>query len=107
MKKVFGLTASVGILFLGYISQAQADGHVYAGFPVTLKGYSGDATTSVSYSGQVARQLLHNGLKKMVSKLQSIIQYQFIYNRLQSILDLRKVTLLKLKSKLVVFYLYQ
>lgn len=68
MKKVFGLTASVGVLFLGYMSQAQADGHVYAGFPVTLKGYSGDATTSVSYSGQVARQLLHNGLKKMVSK---------------------------------------
>ena len=68
MRKNIAITASAGILFLGMVVQAQADGHVYAGFPVTVKGYTGDATTSVSYSGQVARHLLHNGLKKMVSK---------------------------------------
>ena len=39
----------------------------YGPFPVTLKGYQGAKTDSVSYSGQVARQLLHNSLKKAVS----------------------------------------
>ena len=41
--------------------------HVYGPYPVTLKGYSGDKTNSVSYNGQVGRQLLHNSLKKAVS----------------------------------------
>ena len=31
---------------------------VYGPYPITLKGYSGDKTNSVSYSGQVGRQLL-------------------------------------------------
>jgi hypothetical protein len=51
---------------------AQADGHghgkVYGPFPVTLKGYDGDKTNSVSYSGQVARYVLHDSLKKLASK---------------------------------------
>ena len=68
MRKFIAISASVGVLFLGFVSQAQADGHVYTDFPVTVKGYSGEAITSVSYKGQVARHLLHNGLKKMVSK---------------------------------------
>ena len=40
---------------------------VYGPYPITLKGYDGDATNSVSYSGQVGRQLLHNSLKKAIS----------------------------------------
>ena len=68
-------------------TSAMADGHgnhVYGPFPITLKGYSGDKTNSVSYSGQVGRQLLHNSLKKAISKdasletLQSSIQYPVI-----------------------------
>lgn len=43
-----------------------ADSDVYADFPVTLNGYSGDAETSVSYTGQMARHVLHNSLKKLV-----------------------------------------
>ena len=39
---------------------------IYGPYPVTLKGYSGDKTNSVSYSGQVGRQLLHNSLKKAI-----------------------------------------
>ena len=39
---------------------------VYGPYPITLKGYTGDATNSVSYSGQVGRQLLHNSLKKAI-----------------------------------------
>lgn len=40
---------------------------VYGGFPVTVQGYSGDASTSVSYKGQIARHLLHNSLKKQAA----------------------------------------
>ena len=46
-------------------STALADDAVYAGFPVTVKGYSGSKTTSVSYTGQVARHALHDSLKKL------------------------------------------
>ncbi|PIE40595.1 MAG: DUF4856 domain-containing protein [Gammaproteobacteria bacterium] len=37
----------------------------YGPFPVTVKGYDGDTTNSVSYSGQIARQVLHDSLKKL------------------------------------------
>ena len=47
---------------------ANAEGDVYAGFPVTVKGYEGSATTSVSYGGQIARQVLHDSLKKLAGK---------------------------------------
>ena len=39
----------------------------YSGFPVTVKGYSGDKKSSVSYSGQAARNVLHDSLKKLAS----------------------------------------
>ena len=48
--------------------------HVYGPYPVTLKRYSGDETNSVSYNGQVGRQLLHNSLKKAVSSGASLSQ---------------------------------
>lgn len=37
-------------------------------FDITLKGYEGEKTSSVSYSGQIARHALHNSLKKAVSQ---------------------------------------
>ena len=40
----------------------------YGPFPVTVKGYEGTATNSVSYSGQIARHVLHDSLKKLASK---------------------------------------
>lgn len=48
-----------------FVASANADDNVYAGFPVTVKGYSGDKKTSVSYSGQIARHVLHDSLKKL------------------------------------------
>jgi len=42
--------------------------HFYNKFPVTLKGYSGEKTNSVSYSGQIARHVLHDSLKKLAGK---------------------------------------
>jgi len=63
------LTAgAVGILGLLASGAAFADDQVYAGFPVTVKGYAGDKTSSVSYSGQIARHVLHDSLKKLAGK---------------------------------------
>ena len=44
---------------------ASASDKVYANFPVTLKGYTGSKTTSEAYTGQMARQVLHDSLKKL------------------------------------------
>lgn len=49
-------------------TSALANDKVYTGFPVTVKGYNGDKTTSVSYSGQVARHTLHDSLKAIAGK---------------------------------------
>ena len=51
-----------------------AGGHssTYGPFPITVDGYNGDKENSVSYSGQVARHVLHNSLKKAISSGQSL-----------------------------------
>ena len=46
----------------------EAANTTYGPFPVTVKGYNGSKTNSVSYSGQIARHVLHDSLKKMSSK---------------------------------------
>ena len=69
MTSLRNMSAAIGMTTIALVGQAQADGHSnYAGFPVTVSGYTGDKSTSVSYSGQIARHMLHNGLKKMASK---------------------------------------
>ena len=45
-----------------------ADEKVYGKFPITVKGYSGSKTNSVSYTGQIARHVLHDSLKKLAGK---------------------------------------
>jgi hypothetical protein len=42
--------------------------NVYGPYPITEKSYNGPKKNSVSYGGQMARQLLHNSLKKLASK---------------------------------------
>ena len=49
-------------------SSSFARSNVYADFPITLKDYSGSATTSTSYKGQMARHALESSLKKLISK---------------------------------------
>ncbi len=57
---------AAGIALAGVVAGAAwADGMVYSGFPVTVKGYEGKKTTSVSYTGQIARHALHDSLKKL------------------------------------------
>ena len=62
-KTTIAGAAALSILLLS--GAAAADGMVYADFPVTVKGYAGKKTTSVSYTGQVARHALHDSLKKL------------------------------------------
>lgn len=62
MKALKPLAVSVVALAT---SAAVSAKDVYADFPITVKGYEGDATTSVSYTGQIARHVLHNSLKKL------------------------------------------
>ncbi len=65
MKSTNYIAASLlGALACG--SPAWAD--VYGPFPITLKGYDGDKTDSTAYTGQAARQLLHNSLKKLAAQ---------------------------------------
>lgn len=70
MKLQQGLATSLllsGALLASPTSHAHGD-EVYADFPVTVKGYTGDKSSSVSYSGQIARHVLHNSLKKLAGK---------------------------------------
>ena len=50
-------------------------------FDVTLQGYKGDATSSVSYGGQVARHALHNSLKKVLSKGDEATMLQYLSSK--------------------------
>ena len=60
------ITAGTAAITLALLSGAAlADDMVYAGFPVTVKGYGGSKTTSVSYTGQTARHVLHDSLKTL------------------------------------------
>ncbi len=49
-------------------TSVHASNEIYADFPVTVQGYTGDKQTSVSYGGQMARHALHNSLKKVIGK---------------------------------------
>ena len=65
------LLASITCLSFGFTGLANAGAHsedVYGPFPVTLKGYSGDCTNTVSYSGQIARHVQHDSLKYLSTK---------------------------------------
>ncbi len=53
-------------IFVASITSFAFGDSLYGPFPITLKGYSGDKTNSVSYTGQIARHVLHDSLKKIV-----------------------------------------
>ena len=72
---LFGIFASVSIL-----SSPAIAGDVYGPYPITLNGYEGAKTNSVSYSGQVGRQLLHNSLKKAIGNSASLDEMNAYFN---------------------------
>ncbi|MBI1495094.1 DUF4856 domain-containing protein [Rhodobacteraceae bacterium MYP1-1] len=45
-----------------------ATANTYGPYPITLQGYEGDRTNSVSYNGQIARHVLHDSLKKLAGR---------------------------------------
>lgn len=59
---VAGLVSSTALATAAYSADT------YGPFPVTLKGYSGSKTNSVAYTGQIARHVLHESLKKLAGK---------------------------------------
>lgn len=63
-------TISLIAVLVGSLSAPLSHGadEYYGDFPVTVKGYSGDRTDSTAYTGQVARHLLHNALKKLAAR---------------------------------------
>ena len=60
----FGISLLAAAMFAAEAHAADS----YGPYPVTLKGYSGDKTNSVAYTGQAARHALHNSLKKLAGK---------------------------------------
>ena len=63
------VAGATGVALAGLLAGAAfADGMVYADFPVTVKGYQGKKTSSVSYPGQIARHTLHDSLKKLAGQ---------------------------------------
>ena len=65
MQNKFTKLMLAGVFGTTLALPAFGDGHSYGPFPITLKGYSGDKTNSVSYSGQIARHVQHDSLKKL------------------------------------------
>ena len=79
MKKLITITASLLIAF-SFAKTVLADGHqVYGPYPITLKGYDGDKTNSVKYTGQMARHALHDSLKALV-KTGDVAKMMAYYN---------------------------
>ncbi len=50
------------------VASAHAGSDIYGNFPVTVKSYTGSKQDSTSYTGQAARHVLHNSLKKLAGK---------------------------------------
>ena len=68
MKQILILLVA-SFFAVSYAQSSFAGGHdIYGPWPVTVKGYIGDKTNSTSYSGQMARHVLHDSLKSLSSK---------------------------------------
>ena len=66
MKQIL-IIIIASVVAISFSKSSNAGGHdVYGPYPITLKGYSGDATNSVKYTGQMARHALHDSLKALV-----------------------------------------
>ena len=63
----FLVAATVAGILTGGALSANA-GEVYGPYPVTLKGWWGTETNTVSYTGQMARHVLHDSLKSLSGK---------------------------------------
>ncbi len=67
IQKLLSASVLIGSSLI-YLNASAASTQAYSDFPVTLKDYAGKKNTSVSYTGQAARQVLHNSLKSLAGK---------------------------------------
>ncbi len=74
MNRKVALSIAMGTAFALGVSASQAES--YGPYPVTLQGYSGEKNNSVAYTGQIARHVLHNSLKKAISSGKSRAEMQ-------------------------------
>ena len=88
MRKSNLLMSSIAGIALASATTAAMAADVYGPYPTTLKGYNGDKTNSVSYSGQVGRQLLHNSLKKAIGSGASLDVTMGYFNGADGVLPL-------------------
>ncbi|NRA20858.1 MAG: DUF4856 domain-containing protein [Oceanospirillaceae bacterium] len=63
--KLTRLFSAIAIATLSTAALTATAATNYADFPVTVKDYQGDKTSSISYGGQIARQVLHTSLMKL------------------------------------------
>ena len=61
-------SASVAALAVTLTATTALANDTYGPFPITEKSYKGDKKNSVSYTGQVARHVLHDSLKKLAGQ---------------------------------------
>ena len=66
--RILRLSAIGSIAMLMSACGSSKDANVYSDYPITLSGYSGSKSTSVSYTGQMARHVLHDSLKSLAGK---------------------------------------
>ncbi|MEE2746087.1 MAG: DUF4856 domain-containing protein [Pseudomonadota bacterium] len=59
---------AVGATMFGVAACTTNENSNYSKFPVTVKTYKGKKTNSVAYTGQIARHVLHESIKKLASK---------------------------------------
>ena len=71
MKSMSGAmlaSASVAAMLVALPAATALANDVYGPFPVTVKGYKGDKKNSVGYTGQIARHVIHDSLKKLAGQ---------------------------------------
>ena len=79
MKKIVILLVT-SIIAITFANFSYADEHkVYGPYPITLKGYDGDKTNSVKYTGEMARHALHDSLKALI-KTGDVAKMMAYYN---------------------------
>ena len=64
IKKLLFTASSIAALGMYHLP---VHAEIYANFPVTVAGYTGNQEHSEAYSGQMARHVLHNSLKQLTT----------------------------------------
>ena len=67
-RQFLTLTSMAAVAFVAHGCKSVTDPNIYKYYPVTVSGYKGDKEISVAYTGQIARHVLHDSLKKLAGE---------------------------------------